>query len=125
MDWNGVIDSWNEDLFLQCHSTKMEDMEFFNAVLAKMNADVKANQEKADTNMKAAQDVLVKIDTNRESDFEVLKEMQAKMKVTMESQMGFVVTRMEADRRTDREDEGWLQYNPYVQSWMRTSELKI
>jgi hypothetical protein len=48
-------------------------------MLAKMNANMKANQEKADANTKTMQDMLVKIDTNRETHCKALKEMQAKM----------------------------------------------
>jgi hypothetical protein len=43
--------------------------------------------------------MLAKIDSNRECNCEALKEMQAKMKNMMESQIGFLVSRMEVDRK--------------------------
>jgi hypothetical protein len=44
------------------------------------------------------------IDTNRKNDYEALKEIQTKMKDTMESQIAFLVSRMEAERKTDWEE---------------------
>jgi 5,10-methylene-tetrahydrofolate dehydrogenase/methenyl tetrahydrofolate cyclohydrolase len=82
----------------------MENMEFLKAMLAEMNANMKANQEKVDANAKAMQGMLATIDTNRGTHCEVLKEMQAKMKDTMGSQIGFLVSRMEADRKTNQEE---------------------
>jgi hypothetical protein len=82
----------------------MENMEFLKAVLAEMNGNMKANQEKADANAKAMQDMLARIDTNRGTHCEALNDMQARMKDTMESQIGFLGSRMEADRKTNREE---------------------
>jgi hypothetical protein len=48
--------------------------------------------------------MLAKTDTNRETDCGALKEMQAKMKDTMECQIGFLASRREADRKTNREE---------------------
>jgi hypothetical protein len=76
----------------------MENMEFLKAMLAEMNANMKANQEKADANAKATQDMLAKIDTNRGTHCKPLKEMQARMKDTMESQIGFLVPRIKPNR---------------------------
>jgi septation ring formation regulator EzrA len=70
----------------------MENMEFLKAMLAKMNENIKVNQKKVDANKKAMQDMPAKIDTNRETHGKALKEMQAKMKDTMESQIGFLRT---------------------------------
>jgi hypothetical protein len=42
----------------QCHSTKLEDMEFLKAMLAEMNANMKSNQEKAEAKRKADRDAL-------------------------------------------------------------------
>jgi hypothetical protein len=61
----------------------MENMEFLKAVLAEMNAKMDSTQEKMDANT---------------------KEMQAKMGDTMESQIGFLVSRMESARKTNREE---------------------
>jgi hypothetical protein len=46
----------------------MENMEFLKAMLVEMKANMKAKQEKADANIKAMQDMVAKIDTNRETD---------------------------------------------------------
>jgi hypothetical protein len=61
----------------------MENMKFLKAMLAEMNAKMDATQEKMNTNT---------------------KEMQAKTEDMMESQIGFLVSTMEAARKTDREE---------------------
>jgi hypothetical protein len=61
----------------------MENMEFLKAMLAEMNSKMDASQEKMETN------------TNK---------MQAKMEDTMESQIGFLVSRMEVARKINREE---------------------
>jgi hypothetical protein len=88
-------------------------------LLARMNASIKEhmqemtarmeiNQAKLEVERKVdqehMQDMLARIDTNRETDCKALKEIQAKTKDMMESQIGFLVSRMEADRETDREE---------------------
>jgi DNA invertase Pin-like site-specific DNA recombinase len=62
----------------------MENMEFMKAMLAKMNASMRANQEKADTNTKAMQERMNEmkdeikddVDAKRKADRENLKEMR-------------------------------------------------
>jgi uncharacterized membrane-anchored protein YhcB (DUF1043 family) len=84
-------------------------------LLARMDANTKAMQE----DMKAMQkqidggqeqimtyretylDMLARIDANQQK---MKKEMQAQMKDTMESQIGFLISRMEVDRKTKREE---------------------
>jgi histidinol-phosphate/aromatic aminotransferase/cobyric acid decarboxylase-like protein len=73
-----------------------------------MNANMKTNQAKLEADRKTdqehMQDMLARIDTNRETHCEALKKMQARMKDTLESQIGFLVSRMEADRKPAREE---------------------
>jgi hypothetical protein len=58
-------------------------------MLAKMNANMKYNEQRLEA----------KIDTNWGTVCEVLKEMHAKMKDTMESQICFLVSRMETEKQ--------------------------
>jgi hypothetical protein len=58
----------------------MENMNFLKAMLAEMSANMKANQGKADANTRAMQDMLAKVDTNRETNSEALKERRSKIK---------------------------------------------
>jgi uncharacterized protein YicC (UPF0701 family) len=82
---------------------------------------MKVNQEKVDVNTKAMQDMLAKIDTKRDTNWETLKEMQAKMKDTMKSQIRFLVSRMEADRKTDQEE-----MKAAIQSmWSKLDETRV
>jgi hypothetical protein len=50
------------------------------------------------------QDMLARTDTNWKTYCETLKEMQARMKDMLESHTGFLVSRMETDRKTNREE---------------------
>jgi hypothetical protein len=72
-----------------------------------MTARMEINQTKLDacrkTDQEHMQDMLVKIDTNRKIHCEALKEMQTKIKDMMECHIGLLVSRMEAERKTDRE----------------------
>jgi hypothetical protein len=66
----------------------MEDMEFLKALLAEMNAEMDATQERWTPLLKQCKKGW----------------MEARMKETMERQIGSLVSIMEADRETDRDE---------------------
>jgi hypothetical protein len=70
-----VIEYWNKDLWYSCHPTKMEVMEFLQAMLAEMNPNTKSMQEetKADRS---------KTEGNREATGQRQKEIEKQTKST-------------------------------------------
>jgi leucyl aminopeptidase (aminopeptidase T) len=71
-DCIGFFSSDNRRFILHCHSNKMEDMKFPKAMLAKMNTNMKTNQEHM-------QEMTAKMETNQEKADAIHKEMMAKI----------------------------------------------
>jgi hypothetical protein len=98
----------------------MENMEFLKAMLAEMNANIKANQAKTEVNRKAdqehMQDMLARMDANRKDDQDEMKDMLERLEGKIEANQA--MTDIKLKEMSENIKSGQAEMRSIANAWI-------